>query len=290
MFYLYLLSAVVLFAIQWILYGKYAREMDGITTSLLRNGSLILVGLVLVPWIPHDWHVHIAEHRPLILLTAVLGIGHIALNYESYKHLPMGIAALLKKVSAISTWIIVWLVFLWESVSLRHLVLLGVIVTASLLVWYYRDQDTQLSPTSNYRKGITLIVISGVFNTLSWRWYKTYAEAMNPFLATYILEASIGIALLLIVPIYRAYTKTKPTIHKKHIYQISAISLLVIGASACFTLALQTGPFIIANTLLVMTIPLIFIGSYLLYHENINKKQIIPIAISLIALILLKVT
>ena len=142
-------------------------------------------------------------------------------------------------------------------------------------------------------RGIILTVISGLFITLSLYLTTRSSRAINPFLVGYIWEIGIGIFALLYA-IILSFLSCKNFLPQKYNCQLPKISLQEFGkillissptllGTGGFFYAVAHGPFAVASAISSaggVTLSVIF--AHFFYRENLNKKQIFFIFLSII--------
>ncbi len=287
MYRFYIFTAVFWFAIQATLYGTYARQLNGISLVFVRNVSLIAIGAIALFRVDAHEYAWITPHLFTITRTALCGIAHLILNYEAYKHVPIGITGVLKKWVATLTWFFLWYFLLWEALSTAQYLLIGVVISASLYIARQKSANEHID-IQKHRRWMIFILISGILSTTAWYWFQQYSADMNPFLASYILEASIGGISLFVLPLLAYLTKTPLHITKNTLAPIFILSALAIASTIMFTYALQLWSFALSNALVLCSLPLICFFSYLFYKEKLTSKQIGAILIVIMSLVALK--
>lgn len=287
MYRFYILSAVCWFAFQATFYGKYARQLNGMSIVFVRNVSLI--GIWTIALIRVDAHEYaiVSTYRAPIMRAALCGTIHLVLNYEAYKHVPIWITGILKKWTATITWFMLWYFFLWETFSLLQYSVISVIILASLYIARQKNTHTHLQ-NAHHRKWMGYIFISGILSSVAWYLFKQYSAEMNPFLASYVLEASVGVVSLIVIPCF-AYVSKKPILFKRSVLPpIFLLSVVAIMSTIFYTYALKIGSFSLSNALSLCSLPLVCLFSYLLYKEKMTKKQIIATVVVVLFLVILK--
>ncbi len=288
MYRFYIAVAVFWFAFQATLYGKYARALDGISLLIIRNVSLIWIGALVLFRVPKNAFAIVPQHSFTITRTACFGVLHLLLNYQAYKYVPVWVANILKKWVTTIVWFVIWYLLLSEMLSRMQYLLLWIIMVASLYISGKRIHYDHLE-NHKYWIGIIYIVISWIFSTLARYGFKLYSADMNTFLASYILEASVGVVAAFIFPLYKQVSWFSLMIpDKKTLGQILAISVVTMITTISYTQALQWWSFSLSNALILCNLPLICLFSALFYHEHLQRKQRIAIISIVICLIMLK--
>lgn len=287
MYRFYILSAVFWFAFQATFYGKYARQLNGMSIVFIRNVSLIGIWTIALFRVDSHEYAIVSSYWAPILWAALCGTVHLVLNYEAYKHVPIWITGILKKWTATITWFVLWYVLLWETFSLLQYSVITVIILASLYIARQKNTHVHLQ-NAHHRKGMGYIFISGILSSVAWYLFKQYADEMNPFLASYVLEASVGVVSLVVIPCF-AYVSSKPLLVKKSVLPpVFLLSVVAIMSTVFYTYALQIGSFSLSNALSLCSLPLVCLFSYLVYKEKMTKQQIAATLVVVVFLVILK--
>lgn len=144
-----------------------------------------------------------------------------------------------------------------EQLQVTQYLLISAVVIFCLLLANKKSDAAHLEHAS-HRKGIAFLSISGILSTAAWYGFKQYADHLNPFLASYLLEASVGVMSLFVLPVYTWYSGSsfqKAT--SRQITQITIISFVTIFSTIAYTYALQSGLFSLSNALVICSLPVV---------------------------------
>jgi len=282
------------FAIQAVLYAKFARKHWSFVVALTRNVAMILTWLPLL-FLVKDFDVQlIVQYLPFIAITALAWWLHLYSEIESSTYLPVGISKVLHTAWRAICIFILSLLILNESYTWYQR-----LWVALTLVWWFwlgfnKIDISHLRKQSTW-KWILLALFAWIFSAL-WRYfYKFYADILDNFLAVYILEASIWVFLLIFAVWRMLFAKkrtdendilTKPTF--KDMFLMALISLVPFMWSLGVTFAFETWWYGLTTMLIVLSIPLTILFAYLIFKEKITKDQILPIVISLVWLAVIR--
>jgi hypothetical protein len=284
---------VTSFAIQAVLYANFARKYGAFTVWLIRNWSMILTWLPLLFLVKEFDLQLIIQYLPLIALTALVWWLHVYMEIESSTYLPIGISKVLHTASRAIAILLLSLLLLHESYSWFQRI--WVALTMVWWIWLgFNKIDISHLKKQSISKWIIFALFAWIFSAL-WRfYYKKYADTLDNFLAVYLLEASIGISLILFALLKMVFTTNKEGLHTQSKMSLTDILLMVwiwvlpFMGSVWVTFAFETWWFGMTTLLLVLTIPLTILFAYLIFKEKITRDQILPLIISLLWLAIIR--
>lgn len=285
-----ILIAVASYATQSALYGKYSRKYSWLQAWAIRNISMIVTWLPLL-FLVQDFDVSVLmDALPLILVTAFLWWVHVLIDFDGLTYLPIWVAKVIKIASKSFFVLILSLIVLWEIYTWPEW--LGVLLVLAWWIWLWIQKiDIQHLEKQNISKWIYLVILAGLLSALSWYFYKLYADRLDIFLASYLLEASIWVAFIVILFVQRL--KNKPgaslrAVSGNDIMMMSLIWLLPYVGTLSVTKAFEIWGFWITSLLMNLTIPASFVIARFLFKEKITLMQWLAIAIALAGLVVMK--
>jgi len=275
MFYTLLIIASLAYSIQQLLLVKYIRRLDGTTVSIFRNLSLSITLIPLLFFCTYNEIIQAKEFIIEFIIAGFCGAAFLRLFFNSFKYIPISIAT--NTVISFRTIILLILgyTFLNESMSYEKIVIIILIIIGNIYISLIKNHLPHL--INKIEKGFALTFLGAFFLSICIFFLTKASRVLNPLVAGYFWETSIGIAALILGLITSAIPKIKykfKTISLSDFFKILlAASPTAIGTS-CFSLALTYGP--IAEASAINSIGTIFtiILSYIFLNEKLTKLQI----------------
>lgn len=115
------------------------------------------------------------------------------------------------------------------------------------------------------------------------------SRSLNPLLASYALEAGVGVFVIIFGFIrFFKLKQTIPILPKKEFIKIVLISATTISGTIFYGLALNRGPYALIASLMTVTGVITFIIGYFLFKEKLTKQQTILTILILSCVAMLK--
>ncbi|NQZ84129.1 MAG: DMT family transporter [Nanoarchaeales archaeon] len=289
LFFILILFSVLAYGIGLPLLTVYARKLDGLTITVYSNLSFIITMFPLLFFAEMSEILEILNHLPMLLLASISGFIAVASLFSANKYLPVGLNGGIKQgIYIIFAFILSYLFFNEKTTPIEFLIIFVILISTILLS--FMKMDLKHLDIQHMNKGITYVIVSGVFQALSYFSFASLSRNLSPFVATYFWEAGIGVAALMFILIFGGHfgvPKLK-RISNNQILKISIVSTLAIIGTLCYSFAIKIGNFAIATSLLTTTIVVYTIAGYILFKEKLNIKQITLMSIIIISVMVLK--
>lgn len=288
---MYLLLAIcsmLAYAVQITFMARYFRRFDPLLATALRGLSL---GLSMLPvlLLAADSSFFLILAHPWLLLsasfTAALGNWSAA---QSFRYLPVGIASACQQGMLILVVTIIGYVFFGENITLiTGLGILLLLAANILAVLPQRRQE--IHADRKLLIGVLCCLCFGVIMAISFSLIAQLSRLVDPFVAGYCWEFTIGIiAALMVLARSKIGSMRMPSINAKAVFGIFAASSPTVIGTACYSWAVTLGPFAIAtaigSTVAVATAAL----SYFVHAERLSARQISAIVLVVIAIFIIK--
>jgi drug/metabolite transporter (DMT)-like permease len=284
LFVVWITLAIIWYWLQTTLLAKYSRNLNGLIVAIIRNISIMFLGLPLLfriqPWdivlIKNNFH--------LIVLTSFLWAASNILMFIWYNYLPVGISKISKAVANSVSSILISYIILSQDLTFLQIIWICILFSFWALLISWKIDITHLKNNNIW------IVISWIFQSLFYYIFKLFTNDLHPFVWAYLLEFGIWAVFLIMIPFlhYSQFHKHLLKVTKKQIVYISLISLTAIIGTIGMGYAVKYWNFALSNILLILNIPLSIILAYFLLHEKVTKNQWIYIIGMIIGLIVLQ--
>jgi drug/metabolite transporter (DMT)-like permease len=274
LFFLFTAISVLSYGIQLPLLSKYARDIDSLSTTIYRNVSLIFTMAPVLFFVPKEEFSKLPDYFLFLLLTSGSGALAFVLNMAASTYLPISISSSLRRVSQIITAVVLGMIFFNEYLQINQLILITLMTIGAILLTYSKPNTSHLEK-QNVFLGVLLGVISGAIFSISFLSFAHLSRNLNPLLASYALEAGVGIfAVFFGIIRFIKFKKPVPILSKNELLKITLISATTISGTIFYGLALNHGPCALIASLMTLTGVIALIMGYFLFKEKLTKKQI----------------
>ncbi len=284
-----IILSVAGYAIQSVLLTKYSRKWNGQRVWFVRNVSLMLTGIPLLYfWDIPSW-AYFYENSTRIVLAWLCGTAWVLLSYVGNTMIPVGIAATLKKW----TWIIVSFLLafflLQETLTFNEWLSLLFIILGGLGISLLKIDVAHLD-AQNVRWWIFISVWAAVIQSIWWYFFVLYSGWVDPLITAYILEASIGVWMLVrwVIQYARWVFSVQDIFHKDTLI-MSAISILAYVGTVSYAIALGMWWLWLSTWMMTLVIPATIILARFLFWERLTWKQLVWIGVVLLGVVVFKV-
>ncbi len=275
LFFLFTAISVFSYGIQLPLLSKYARDIDSLSTTIYRNVSLIFTMAPVLFFVPKEAFLKLPEHFILLLLASGSGALAFILNMAANTYLPISIGSSLRRVSQIIVSISLGIIFFGEHLPTKQTILIGLMTLGAILLANSKPDVSHLKK-QNTLLGTILGIISGILFAASFAFFTYLSRNINPLLASYFLEAGVGIFVITFGIIRFVKSKqTVPVLPKNEFIKIVLISSTTISGTIFYGLALNHGPYALIASLMTITGVIALVMGYFLFKEKLTTKQII---------------
>ena len=285
MFFLLSIAAMLGYSTYGTLIAHHVRKHDGLSVGTARNLSLAITMLPLLFLAKENSFLLLPEYILNLLGAGFTGAISIIITYWSLKFLPVGIKTALGRIgSVLFVFLVSWLWFGEIPTSIEIVWIIPIIIGGTILAIQKVEFEHLDSRTG---RGVLLAFSGVIFSSISFVQMSDVARNVDPFIAGYGWETSIGLWLLLF-GIARWIICGKLPFGKIKIPELCKIALVsaptVIG-TGCFSLAVTMGNVGIANVIGTGGIFVSILMGHWLYHENMTLKQWLWIGICVTGLI-----
>ena len=177
-----------------------------------------------------------------------------------------------------------------EYLSFLQIILLGGVVLGSIVLTYVRSDQPHLDSTMAWR-GIILTALAGAAASLAFYFFSKLSREIDPFVATYFWETTIGLFSLTylcgLIALKRYHASTR--IPFRAALQIVCISLLTISGTLGYAFAVHHGPYALASGLMAASVLIATLAGRFLFDERPTRAQLGLIVSTVVLIFLLKI-
>jgi len=287
MFYLLAIGSMLFYALQNTLLVHYARRIDGLSLSLYRGASFIITLSPLLIGSSSSEILSVLTHWRLLMLSGLSGGLFLALNFESLRFIPVGLAqTTTRSLSTILMALAGWFLF-HDPFSLTGLGLILLIIGGCLWLGMQRPQGKH--GIKQPLPGILLALASALPLAVTHAVLASISKQSDPLTSGYLWEVSIGLGSATLI-VLRSLTT------RKHIQRIPRRTFLLIAACASptligtglYSLALRAGPLSIASAIGGGSLVVMSLLAWWWYGERLHAMQWTAIAVVLAGIVGLK--
>lgn len=273
MFFFLSIAAMLGYSIYGTLIAHHVRKHDGLSVGTIRNISLILTMLPLLLLAKESNFPLFPEYALKMIGAGFTGAVSIVFTFWSLKFLPVGIKTALGRIgSVILVFLMSWFWFQEIPTTTEILWILPIIIGGTILATQKIELDHLDSRTGF---GVFLTLLGVTFSSVSFVQMSDVARDLDPFLAGYTWETSIGLWLLFFGGIRWIICGKNPfgKIKTQEVCKIALVSTPTVIGTGCFALAITLGDVGIANVIGTGGIFVSILMSHWLYHEKMSPKQ-----------------
>ena len=289
LFFIFIIIAIFSYGIQLPLLIKYARELDGLTTTIYRNLSLMITMAPLLFFAPIEDFAKVPDS--LWLLIGASGTGALAFvfNLTAATYLPASIAQSIRQAGYVIVAITLGALFMKEYLSGSQLIIVFAILASVILLALSNPSIGHLKK-QNKSLGMMIAAGAGIFYAISFMLYSAASRNISPFIAGYFLEVGVGISAILFGVIRYSLWKIKtPILSLKDSLKIGLISMTTISGTLCYGFAVNNGPYALASALMTTTGIITLIAGYIMFKEKLSKTQVGLVLLLIGCIIVLKI-
>ena len=284
-FFLLTIAGMLGYAVQGTLLAHHVRKHNGLSVATIRNLSLALTMLPLLFLATPRNFIHIPQFTWQFIIAGCVGAGSIWISYEALNFLPVGLKAAFGSMgSVLFVFLLSWVWFHEVPTFIEFAWLIPLIVGGIALSM----QKTKLDHLdARAGIGIGLTLLSAILFSLTFVQISSISRELDPFIAGYFWEVSIGLWALLF-GIIRWITCGKLPFGKikmKDASKIALVSAPTLIGTGCFSLAVTMGPVGIVNAIGSGGIFVCILMGHWLYREKMTRQQWLWIGVSVIGLI-----
>ncbi len=285
MFFALAVAAMLGYSVYGTLIAHHVRKHDGLSVATVRNLSLIVSMAPLLLLANPENFTYLPNFSPHLIAAGFTGATSLWLSLWSLKFLPVGIKSAIGRIaSVIFVFFISWLWFHELPTFIEILWIIPLLIGGTVLATQKIKFDHLDSRTGF---GVILILLASILCSISFVQMSDIARELDPFLAAYCWEISIGLWALLF-GIIRWIICGKPLLGKIKLPEIGKIALVsaptLIG-TGCFALAVTMGSVGITNVIGTGGIFVSILLGHWLYHEKLTQKQWFWISVCIVALV-----
>lgn len=272
-FWLSAIISTIAYAFQETLISHYGRQMNSFSVATYRCLSLGITMSPLLFFAPRVDLQEVINLLPEIFGACLAGIIASGMAFWSIKFNPIGISATLRRISASTFAIILGYIFLSEKITLYQLFFVSLLFLLSFLL----SRQINKFPHIKFKKwniGISLSIFSSVFYSISIFFFTKLSRSLNPFLASYIWEAGIGIMGFALILAYNLFSETRiKRISLKYFGKILLMSSPTVIGTVGFSFAVQSLNFGIVSSIGTTGIVFTMILAHVLFKERLSITQ-----------------
>lgn len=285
MFFLLSIVAMLGYSVYGTLIAHHVRKHDGLSVGTIRNLSLAITMLPLLFLAKENSVLLLPDYILNLLRAGFFGAISIVITFWSLKFLPVGIKTALGRIgSVLFVFLVSWLWFGETPTPIEIAWIIPIVIGGTILATQKIEFDHLDSRT---RLGVFLAFSGVIFSSISFVQMSDVARNLDPFIAGYGWETSIGLWLLLFGTVRWIICGKLPfgKIKLPGIGKIALVSLPTIIGTGCFSLAVTMGPVGIANVIGTGGIFVSILMGHWLYHEKMTPKQWLWIGVCVAGLV-----
>ena len=278
---------IVFWPLTWVIVAKYGRKIGSIKTAFYRQLTIILFWSPILYFLISYKSWALYAHRFDICIASISGAIFLITNILSSNLLPFAITRIFYDSTRIVASITIWYFLLSEIVSKTDIVWIII-----LFAWFYAFSFTKIENThlkiKNIPLGVGVSILNGFLFIVSIYYFKLYSQDFTPLESAYILEGVNG-SFLFIYLLFLYFLKHENhfQIEKKDFLLLLSLSPFALLASFGLAMAYQTLPFFLINLLFILQFILGVYFGYVFLKEKLSKKQIAPIGLILLGLMII---
>lgn len=285
MFFLLSIVAMLGYSVYGTLIAHHVRKHDGLSVGTIRNLSLAITMLPLLFLAKENSVLLLPDYILNLLRAGFFGAISIVITFWSLKFLPVGIKTALGRIgSVLFVFLVSWLWFGETPTPIEIAWIIPIVIGGTILATQKIEFDHLDSRT---KLGVFLAFSGVIFSSISFVQMSDVARNLDPFIAGYGWETSIGLWLLLFGTVRWIICGKLPfgKIKLPGIGKIALVSLPTIIGTGCFSLAVTMGPVGIANVIGTGGIFVSILMGHWLYHEKMTPKQWLWIGVCVAGLV-----
>jgi drug/metabolite transporter (DMT)-like permease len=287
LFFSLMFVTVITTGLQMPLLQAYARKIDAVYMATIRNSVLIVAMLPLLLFASIPEIKAITEHIFLLLAASATGAIGLGLHISTGRYIGLGISNTIRNAVLIIASIVLGFTFLDERLSLlQFAIIVGLILFTSLLAYSRSAKSNNLH--EDIPKGIILSVLTGLAHAVTFFLFTILSREINPFVATYFWESTIGVFLIIYSAFYFKNRRVLLSIGRKDVVRISLIGLLTIPSTLLYSIAINYGPIGLASAIKSSSIVIALVMGVVWFGDKITTKQVSLCAFILLTIFVLK--
>ena len=285
MFFLLSIAAMLGYSIYGTLIAHYIRKNDGLSVGTVRNLSLAITMLPLLFLAKENSFPLFPEYALKMIGAGFTGAVSIVFTFWSLKFLPVGIKTALGRIgSVIFIFLVSWLWFGEIPTPIEIAWIIPIVIGGTILATQKVELEHLDSRTGF---GVFLTLLGVAFSSVSFVQMSDVARDLDPFLAGYTWEASIGLWLLFFGGIRWIICGKNPfgKIKTQEVCKIALVSAPTVIGTGCFALAITLGDVGIANVIGTGGIFVSILLGHWIYHEKLTRQQWLWICVCVAGLV-----
>jgi drug/metabolite transporter (DMT)-like permease len=284
-FFLLAIAAMLGYSIYGTLIAHHVRKHDGLSVATVRNLSLAISMTPLLLLANPENFALLPLFITKIIIAGLIGATGLCISFWSLKFLPVGIKTAISRIgSVVFIFFFGWLKF-GETPTLMNLLWIIPIIIGGIMLSLQKTKLNHLDSRTSI--GVGLILLSSIFYSLTFIQMSDIARNLDPFIAGYFWEVSIGLWALLF-GIIRWIICGKPifgNIKLPDAGKIAIVSVPTLIGTGCFALAVTMGSIGIANVIGTGGIFISILLGHWLYHEKMTQQQWLWIGVCIAGLV-----
>ncbi|MDP2648929.1 MAG: DMT family transporter [Patescibacteria group bacterium] len=290
LFFVFVMISILGYGIHVPLIALFARRFDSLIVTVYRNLSLGIFILPLLYFVPFSEIAAIKGHLLTLVIAAVTGFISFMWTLNGMRYLPIGVSNSIVRTFNVIFAIMLGALFFGEYLSPLQLLLLVGILAVAVALALSRSQHAHLD-VRNMGRGSMFSVFAGIGASVSFFFFSILSRELNPLVAAYFWETSIGVCALLYLLFHLARGRYQGAVLLP-IRQASAIvgaSFFVVVGTGGMAFAFNHGPYSLASGLGTTIILVTTLISWFLFKEKLGRLQIGLIILAVLLMFLLKV-
>jgi len=285
MFFLLAIAAMLGYSVYGTLIAHHVRKHDGLSVATVRNLSLMISMTPLLLLANPESFALFPEYSLKIIGAGFTGAISMFFTFWSLNFLPVGIKTALGRIgSVVVVFLVSWFWF-GESPSLLEIAWIIPLVIGGTALAMQKIEINHLDSRTHF--GVFLALLGVIFSSTSFVQMSDVARDLDPFIAGYGWETSIGLWLLLFGIVRWMICGKSPfgKIKLPEIGKIALVSAPTLIGTGCFALAVTMGPIGIANVIGTGGIFITILLGHWLYHEKMTRQQWLWIGVCVAGLV-----
>ena len=287
MFYLLAVSSMLGYALQNALLVRYARRIDGLSLAFYRNISFLVTLLPLLFLSSPQEIAAVLSHWKVLLLSGIAGGVYLAIVFESYRFIPIGIGHTIKRATINALMVPSGLLLYGELPPPAGFLLIAIIVLSCIWLSVQRVDTPHIS--QKLLLGISLSILASFPVVITNIILADMSRTVDPLASSYFWEAAIGIATTVIILLRWVLLRRGLTRIDSHtVLGITAAASPTLIGTGCYALALSMEPIAIVSAIGSGSLIITGICGWLWYHEKLSRSQWAAMVLILVAIVWLK--
>lgn len=284
MFYLLSVLSMIGYGLQTSLLAHVSRKVDPLDMTVYRNVSFILTLSPLLLFTSGAHILAIFRHWPQLLLMGFAAVLALWGMFFAFRSLPIGIATSVRSATVAVFITTLSYIFFQELISFKAAMLIILAIGGTVFLSTQKNHMTHLNEKTVL--GFVVLLLTAIPSALSVFVASWLARqpGVDPFVAGYFWEVSIGLAAVISVTLRSILLKKRfQWIGPKDAGKVALAAWPTLIGTGAYTLAVTQGPIAIVWAIGLASSVVATLVAHFFFREKLTLKQWMGIVVVLIA-------